>query len=234
MADAAAIFDVDGVLLELTKQEEDAFFQPFEAIHGLTGLSRDWDSYRIRNDEDIITEILERHFGRAPESHEIRHLIDAYTRHVTQGVEDGGFVPVRIDGAHGLLETLKDHVALGIATANLLDIARVRLAQTRLWDFVSAYPHGADGGGPKRHVLARAIEATGLAPGRIVYVGDNLNDVDAGLSNGVHFIGFSLDPARRARLAAAGAPVTCANHLETLVQIKRLLALDAMAMNPAL
>ena len=40
MADAAAIFDVDGVLLELTRQEEDAFFHPFETIHGLTGRAR--------------------------------------------------------------------------------------------------------------------------------------------------------------------------------------------------
>jgi phosphoglycolate phosphatase-like HAD superfamily hydrolase len=234
MADAAAIFDVDGVLLELTRQEEDAFFHPFEAIHGLTGLSRDWDSYRIRNDEDIIAEILERHFGRAPDDHELRHLIEAYTRHVTQGVQDGGFVPVRIDGADALLTALRGHVALGVATANLIDVARVRLAQTGLWDFVSAYPHGADGGGAKREVLARAIAATGLPRERIVFVGDNLNDVDAGLSNGVHFIGFSLDPARRARLAAGGAPVTCANHLETLKQIRRLLKLDAMAMSPGL
>ena len=234
MADAAAIFDVDGVLLELTRQEEDAFFHPFAAIHGLTGLSRDWDSYRIRNDEDIIAEILERHFGRSPERHEISHLIDAYTRHVTQGVQDGGFVPVRIEGADNLLNTLKGHLALGIATANLLDVAKARLVATGLWDFIAAHPHGADGGGAKRAVLARAIAATGLPRERIVFVGDNLNDVDAGLSNGVHFIGFSRDPARRARLAAGGAPVTCANHLETLKQIKRLLALDAMVMSPAL
>jgi phosphoglycolate phosphatase-like HAD superfamily hydrolase len=234
MPDAAAIFDVDGVLLELTQQEEDAFFHPFESIHGLTGLSRDWDSYRIRNDEDIITEILERHFGRTPETHELRHLIDAYTRHVTQGVQDGGFVPVRIEGAHDLLKTLNGHLALGIATANLLDVAKVRLTATGLWDLVAAHPHGADGGGAKRDVLARAIAATGLPRERIVFVGDNLNDVDAGLANGVHFIGFSRDPARRARLAAGGAPVTCANHSETLKQIKRLLALDAMAMSPAL
>lgn len=234
MADAAAIFDVDGVLLELTQQEEDAFFHPFEAIHGLTGLSRDWDDYRIRNDENIIAEILERHFGRAPEGHELRHLIGAYTRHVAQGVESGRFVPVRIDGAEALLETLDGHIALGIATANLIDVARVRLARTGLWDFVAACPHGADGGGAKRDVLARAIAATGLPRERIVYVGDNLNDVDAGLANGVHFIGFSRDPARRVRLAAGGAAITCGNHLETLTEIKRLLALDAMAISSGL
>ena len=61
MADAAVIFDVDGVLLELTRAEEDAFFVPFERRYGLKGISRDWNSYAIRNDENIITEILTRH-----------------------------------------------------------------------------------------------------------------------------------------------------------------------------
>jgi len=61
MADAAVIFDVDGVLLELTRPEEDAFFVPFERRYGLKGLSRDWNSYAIRNDENIIAEILSRH-----------------------------------------------------------------------------------------------------------------------------------------------------------------------------
>jgi FMN phosphatase YigB (HAD superfamily) len=54
---AAVIFDVDGVLLELTSAEEDAFFAPFAQRYGLENLSRDWNSYAIRNDENIIAEI---------------------------------------------------------------------------------------------------------------------------------------------------------------------------------
>ena len=63
MADAAVIFDVDGVLLELTSAEEDAFFVPFENRYGLKNLSRDWNSYAIRNDENIIAEILASHLS---------------------------------------------------------------------------------------------------------------------------------------------------------------------------
>ena len=95
---AAVIFDVDGVLLHLTPEEEDAFFRPFEDLHGLTGLSRDWNSYRIRN------------------------------------------------------------------------------------------------------------------------------DVEAGLANGVHFIGFAADPARRESLKQAGASTVCGDHRETLQQIRNQLA----------
>ena len=44
MKQTAVVFDVDGVLLELTAPEEDAFFLVFERHYGITGLSRDRDS----------------------------------------------------------------------------------------------------------------------------------------------------------------------------------------------
>ena len=75
-------------------------------------------------------------------------------------------------------------------------------------------PFGADGGGAKRrdprprHCRERPRRATASS-----IIGDNLNDVDAGLRNGVHFIGFSREQAkRRERLAEAGAATVCGDH----------------------
>ena len=65
MTDAAVIFDVDGVLLELTADEENFSFDAFAEHLDPARLSRDWNSYRIRNDDDIIDEILEMH-GLSP------------------------------------------------------------------------------------------------------------------------------------------------------------------------
>ena len=62
VADFAIIFDVDGVLLELTSDEEELFFTALSKFVPTENLSRDWNSYRIRNDEDIMTEIQ---IGRA-------------------------------------------------------------------------------------------------------------------------------------------------------------------------
>ncbi len=56
--DRAVVFDVDGVLLELTAAEEDVFFGAFEAWVPPSSLSRNWNSYRIRNDDDIADEIM--------------------------------------------------------------------------------------------------------------------------------------------------------------------------------
>jgi phosphoglycolate phosphatase-like HAD superfamily hydrolase len=224
-SDVAVIFDVDGVLLDLTAAEEDAFFWAFAELHGLTGLSRDWDSYRIRNDEDIIAEILTRYFGRTPSPQEHRAVIKAYVDHLGNDIESKRLTPAPIDGAGELLGSLKGRAALGIATANLLEAAKLRLAAAKLWEPVRTHAFGADGGGAKRDILARAIAGTGFPRERIVFIGDNLNDVEAGLAHGVHFIGFSRDPSKGSRLAAAGAKRICNHHRDTLKHIEEALRL---------
>lgn len=221
MADAAAvIFDVDGVLLDLTPAEEDSFFWAFEKLHRLTGLSRDWDGYRIRNDEDIITEILDTHFGRKPTAKEHKAVIAAYLSHLASDIDLKRLQPSPIEGASDLLAALSGTMRLGIATANLLEAAALRLAACALWEPVKDHAYGANGGGAKRDILARAIAGLGLPRDRIVFIGDNLNDVEAGLANGIHFIGFSRDEAKCRRLAEAGARQVCINHLDTLKLVR--------------
>ena len=220
--DCAVIFDVDGVLLELTRSEEEVFFEALSAFVPTDQLSRDWNSYASRNDEDIIDEILEK--AGKPVSLK-QEAIPAYLALLERQVSERTIVTEIIPGSNRLLEELAAAgIGLGIATANLLGAARIRLEHAGLWNHVAAFPFGADGGGHKRQTVARAISATGLPKNRIVYVGDNLNDVDAGLSNGVHFIGFSLDPVRCERLAAAGACHTAADHGETARLIGQFLS----------
>lgn len=217
--DSAVILDVDGVLLELTAAEEDAFFRAFAELHGLTGLSRDWDSYLVRNDEHIIAEILARH--GLPESGQAA-IVETYLALLGDGLASEALAAVEIPGARDLLVSLSGR-RLGIATANLLSAARLRLEAAGMWAPVSAFAFGAEGSGHKRETVARAIAATGLPKHRIVYIGDNLNDVEAGLSNGVNFIGFAQDAARRAKLAEAGARHLSGDHETTLALIGQLL-----------
>ncbi len=217
--DSAVIFDVDGVLLDLTKPEEDAFFLPFERRYSLTGLSRDWDSYVIRNDEHIIAEILASH-GLPEQDHAL--IVSDYLMILSQGFASGTLLAVEIPGARQLLQSLAG-CRLGIATANLLAAARLRLDARDLWHPVRTLAFGAEGSGHKRETVARAIAATSLPKHRIVYIGDNLNDVEAGLSNGVHFIGFSQSETRRTRLASAGANHVSGDHGTTLGLVRSIL-----------
>jgi phosphoglycolate phosphatase-like HAD superfamily hydrolase len=218
--DSAVIFDVDGVLLELTAPEEDAFFLAFQQRYGITGLLRDWDSYRIRNDEHIIAEILETH-SLSP--HDSQAIVADYLAILSSGLGRGAIRTIAIPGAGDLLRELSTSHHTGIATANLLAAARLRLQHQNLWQSVAGLAFGAEGSGHKRDTVARAIAATGLPKQRIVYIGDNLNDVDAGLSTGVHFIGFSIDAAHREKLRSAGAVHLSGDHGTTRQLVKALL-----------
>ena len=219
MANCAIIFDVDGVLLELTRQEEDLFFEPFAKRIDATKLSRDWNSYKIRNDEDILNELIERH--RLPRT-DTKLIRAEYLNLLRQQLANQTIISQTIAGAPELMAQL-DSATLGIATANFREAAKLRLGQAGLWPQVAANAFGADGGGHKHEILGRALAVLKLDRSRIVFIGDNVNDVTAGLKHGVHFIGFSQSPQRRETLRRAGAPHVSANHTQTLALIKSLL-----------
>ena len=220
MKDWAIIFDVDGVLLELTRAEEELFFQPFAERIDAALLSRDWNSYKIRNDEDIVREIVERYDLPASEA----YVITAEYLALLERELRGALRSEPIANAATLLRELSEVTKLGIATANFREAARLRLQQAEMWSPVSELAFGADGGGHKSAILARAIAATGLPKSHIIFVGDNVNDVRAGLENDVHFIGFSSNAARREILAAAGAKQLASHHGETRHAIRYILS----------
>lgn len=211
MSDWAVIFDVDGVLLELTHAEEELFFQPFASRIDATVLSRDWNSYAVRNDEDIVKEIVARY--RLP-PHDVELIRTEYLA-LLESELASGLNSEPIAGTGELLAALAPHARLGIATANFRQAAQLRLMQAGLWQGVCDLAFGADGGGHKSAILSRAIAASGLPPDRIIYIGDNVNDVVAGIRNQVHFIGFSVDQARLLALQAAGAKRISSNHATT-------------------
>jgi phosphoglycolate phosphatase-like HAD superfamily hydrolase len=136
----------------------------------------------------------------------------------------GNVKSVPLPGTADLLSSLSKLATLGIATANLKAAAELRLAQAGLWSFVSSHAQGADGGGHKSVILGRLLDRLNIAPSRVIFIGDNLNDVEAGLQNGVHFIAFSMFAKRRLQLQNHGARLTSANHSDTLKIVNALMA----------
>lgn len=219
--DSAVIFDCDGVLLELLRDEEEMFFSALAAFVPTDELSRNWNSYVIRNDDDIVSEVLARF--EKPESLKPQ-VITHYISGLASALDKRHITSTAIPGTVELLQQLKGKHRIGLATANFIEAARLRLEQAGLWPFVSDHAIGADGGGHKHQLLARLLGTIPLPRNRIVYVGDNVVDVEAGLKNGVHLIGFSLSQTRRDQLRAAGASHIAASHAETAALIGQFLA----------
>ena len=225
----AVIFDVDGPLLHLGTQEEDAFFAPLEKLFGITGLSRDWDSYDVRNDHDIIHQVLRGHFGDAFERAHYDAYVAAYDAELKAGFSSGQLEVSIVPKAPDMVAALANQpgLALGIATANLRCAAETRLREAGLWSHLSAFPGTADKSGHKYEVLARVIADLELPADRIVFIGDNLNDLDAGRRNGTHFIGFHVHRERQQRLSDNGADHVTGDHDQTLALIRSMLKLPA-------
>lgn len=222
MADCAIIFDVDGVLLELTRAEEELFFQPFASRCDTTKLSRDWNSYAIRNDEDIVAELAQRHNFAQTEKQTIK---SEYLNFLRVQLTSDEIASPTISGATEVLTEFASCATLGIATANFREAAKLRLSKSNLWHHVSDYAFGADGGGHKHEILGRALASINLPKSRIVYIGDNLNDVEAGLRHGVNFIAFSTKKERLEQLHKAGAKNISSEHPQTSAIIKTILNL---------
>ena len=220
MADWAIIFDVDGVLLELTPAEEELFFMPFASRCEASQLSRDWNSYCVRNDEDIIAEIVERHGIAETEKQNIK---EEYLALLRQRLASKHISSIEIKDANAILSACSTFAMLGIATANFRAAAKLRLEQADLWQHVSNHAFGADGGGAKREILARALANINLPKSNIIYIGDNVNDVEAGLMNDVRFIGFSEDSDRLKTLKFNGAENLAQSHKQTWAIINQFL-----------
>ena len=222
----AVIFDVDGVLLHLTPQEEDVFFASLEGVHNITGASRDWNSYRVRNDVEIIEELIERKFSRPADPNEVRQVVDRYRVLLEIAIRSNEIEIKPIDGIEDVLRELgwMEGAKLGVATANLKAAADLRLRAAGLKDWFSIGGY-ADARGPKaeilKQVMAKLRDGNGkpLPAERVVFLGDNPNDVQAGLQNGCHFIGFATDEARRQVLRNEGAEIVISSHDDTLAAI---------------
>lgn len=220
MAKWAIIFDVDGVLLELTPAEEELFFMPFASRCDASKLSRDWNSYRIRNDEEIVAEIVER-LG-LPEA-EKQNIQTEYLSLLREQLAKKLTSSSPIKDANATLNACGNVAKLGIATANFREAAKLRLENAELWHHVSGHAFGADGGGHKHEILGRALQSIDLPKSNIIYVGDNINDVEAGLMSGVRFIGFSENADRLKTLQTHGAQYLAQNHTQTWALINSFL-----------
>ncbi len=199
------VFDINGVLLDLTQPEIAVYLNAFKTC-GIDHVSDDWNSYKTRNDIEIIREVLTQHFRQAPSEADIATVIQAYLLALDEGLHNRSIVPKVIPGARETIAALKKHdeLKLGLASANIERAARLRLAAV---DMEQAFDAGgfAELGVNKSQILAALIDAYKISPNRLLFIGDHPSDVAAAHENGVEFLGIAEQPELQAKLRLAGA-----------------------------
>ncbi|MEM7170197.1 MAG: HAD hydrolase-like protein [Pseudomonadota bacterium] len=203
------IFDVDGVLLELTPPETALFLQAFAPL-GIHTVSDDWNSYKKRNDLEIAKEVIETHFGRPAREDEVAAVIAHYLRTIEVGLTSGTLRPKVLLGVPTTLEALSSQreregrPRLGLASANLEQAARLRLRAVGLeapFEVGGFAEHGTN----KTETLTALIMQNDMPPNRVLFIGDQSSDTAAALENGVTFLGIASEPEHQAKLRLAGA-----------------------------
>ena len=87
----------------------------------------------------------------------------------------------------------------------------------------------AEARGPKRQILQKTMagltdeRGNHIPKERVVFLGDNVGDVDAGLYNKCGLIAFSDDLGKHPKLRNAGAEHIIASHADTLPMVEKLL-----------
>jgi phosphoglycolate phosphatase-like HAD superfamily hydrolase len=99
----------------------------------------------------------------------------------------------------------------------------MRLEAASIWPHIR-HGAGAESGGPKKQILGKLISDLGLSRRDVVYIGDNLNDFEAGREHAGHFIGFSSSARQRQFLKDRGVALLAGDHRETRLLLERLLS----------
>lgn len=199
------ICDIDGVLLDLSAIEIEAYVAAISDRLGGVEVNTDWNSYAARNDIEVVREIFVRHRGRPPTRAEETDILDLYHHKLAICLETSDAAPVRIEAVIDAVARAAGRLRreIAVATANTQTAARMRLSAARLpfdWS-IGAF---AEDGRTKVEILAHALRQV---PGRgpYLYLGDNLVDLEAALRANVPFLGIAKNVAREQDMRAAGA-----------------------------
>ncbi len=211
---AAVIFDMDGPLLRLSDNEEQAYIAAITEMYGDSRISISWDEYPIRTDTEITKHIIKELTGYDATHEELKKICEKYVRNLKHKLNKGNGA-ISTPGVMLLLQNLSRHMTLGVATGNFREIASIRLRSAGLWRFFKTHCEGSGDGGTKAEILARLTKNLPKTITRTLFVGDSISDLVAAKYCGVEFIGFSESENRRKDLSTAGCKLVAASHTQT-------------------
>ena len=186
----AAIFDIDGTLVESSGFEDELYVAAVRDILGDVCIRKTWNTYRHVTDTGILRQIMED--NRIRDEDLVREVREKFGGRIGQYFRDGGRCDPTI-GAIDLIDELRaaPGFAVGFATGGWGHTARMKLEHAGFNPDQAVLASSDDG--HERTVIMRkcldALDAKGNSFQQIVYVGDAEWDVRATRELGWHFIG---------------------------------------------
>jgi phosphoglycolate phosphatase-like HAD superfamily hydrolase len=176
-------------------------------MYELFGFERATEGVRVAGGTDraIARAMLER-AGKKADDDAIARVLSRYVSHLEQALRVRRYRP--IGAITRVVEALRGRGAVvGIATGNVRDGARLKLASAELsstFDLdLGAFGCDAE---PRAEIVRLAAARCGASDSaRVVVVGDTEHDVRAARAIGAGVVGVATDAESRAELEAAGA-----------------------------
>jgi len=224
MLDGVIVFDMDGVLVDVTESYRETIRQTvrhftgreigndeIQALKNAGGWTNDWDvTHRLIQDRGLRVD---------------RDAVVARFQDIFLGQEqDGLILRERWTAQPGLLESLGRRYRLAVFTGRPREEARMtleRFARQLIFDPVVGAEDVANGK-PAPDGLLRIAAVTGFA--RMWYIGDTVDDARSAKAAGVPFIGIvANDGPRRTELASLFTAENAVAVLEDINQLEGVL-----------
>ncbi len=214
------LFDIDMTLIRTRGVGRAAMNGAFNDLFGVERITEGM-RFDGRTDRGIFLEAMQR-VGIAESEHETA-FTSVSARYLALlerelAVTEVGIV---LDGVTDLLEALSgEQVAVGLATGNLREGARLKMTQFGLWHHFCGGGFGDDVH-ERTSLVANAVreiaEAKGIEPdpARAIVIGDTPLDVAGALTNGARVLGVATGAYSEADLLASGATWTAASLADT-------------------
>ena len=191
----AIIFDCDGVLFDSWRANV-AFYNAVLAAAGLPALDEEWAR---RAHVMASSQLFEAMFAGDAE---LQQRVEAASRATDFGPFYALMEPA--PRLHAILETLKRSHRLGLASNRGRTVREV-VRRFRLERYIEAVVGARDVARPKPHpdMLHLCCERLGVEPGRSLFVGDALSDLEAARAAGMQFVALGAHewaPRRIAKL----------------------------------
>ena len=183
----AAIFDIDGTLVESFDFDGASYISAIREILGEVCIDDDWSQYKNVTDTGILRQIMEE--NKIQEDGQIEEVRKKFGELIGQYFKNGGECrPTK--GAISLIDKLlsDQHYKIGVATGGWKHTAKMKLRHAG-FDLRNTVLFSSDDSDERVEIMKKCLSALGDGFHRIIYVGDAVWDIQATKKLGWHFIG---------------------------------------------